>query len=148
MVAESPRRGHPFLARRLQDEPDYRDRVEAAERLGIPPSRLDGREPATVTRHYYAQGKLVRSVTTREPEWTEQDRAEILALTYRRAHLCPDGCGYWFSDTTSHEETGPVFRAHHTVCRARLASLEYQKANESKDVVGQARLYSVTMRKR
>lgn len=89
----------------------------------------------------------MRSVTTREPEWTEQDRAEILALALYRAELCPCGCGQRYVDTTSPEETGPVFVADRVVCRARLALLEAQRAAETQDVIGGARLWHVRMRR-
>lgn len=67
-------------------------------------------------------------MTTREPEWTEQDHAEILALHMWRTGFCPCGCGHRYTDTTSPEETGPRFAAVRTVCRARLALLEAQEA--------------------
>lgn len=67
-------------------------------------------------------------MTTREPDWTEQDRAEQLALAEYRAALCPCGCGYLYADTTSHWETGPEFDATKTSCRARAALIEAQNA--------------------
>lgn len=85
----------------------------------------------------------MRSVTTRESEWTEQDRAEVLALALHRAELCPCGCGQRYVDTTSDEETGPQFTADRKVCRARLALLEAQKAAETQDIIGGARLWHV-----
>ena len=58
------------------------------------------------TRHFYnRRGRLVRSVTVREPEWTEQDRAEILALGLYRSRLCPLHGGP-IEECTSPEETG------------------------------------------
>lgn len=89
----------------------------------------------------------MRSVTTRDPEWTEQDRAEILALALRRAQRCPCGCGQRYADVTSPEETGPAFVAERVVCRARLALLEAQKAAETKDIIGGARLWTVHKRR-
>jgi hypothetical protein len=77
---------------------------------------------------YDRRGRLIRSVTTREPEWTERDQAEVLALALYRASLCPCGCGHQVADTTSHEETGPAFAASRTACRARLAQLEAERA--------------------
>jgi hypothetical protein len=69
----------------------------------------------------------MRSVTTREPSWTEQDRAELLALAMYRSWLCPCGCGHLSEDSLSHEETGPAFVASRIVCRARLSILEAQR---------------------
>jgi hypothetical protein len=66
-------------------------------------------------------------VTTREPSWTEQDRAELLALALYRAWLCPCGCGHLSEDSLSDEATGPSFRATRIVCRARLTLIETQR---------------------
>lgn len=77
---------------------------------------------------YDDAGRVVRSVTTREAEWTEQDRAELLALAVYRAGLCPCGCGHRYADTTSPEATGPRFVASRVTCRARLTLLETQAA--------------------
>jgi hypothetical protein len=115
---------HPFLARRFEDEAGYRRRVEVAERLGIPPSQLDGREPVETTRHTYDhRGRLIKSVTTREPRFTEQDRAELLALALYRDGLCPL-CGGPVAVCTSDEEsTGIEFEASYVPCRATLERL-------------------------
>lgn len=71
---------------------------------------------------------LIRSTTTREPEWTELDRAEALALVEHRVSLCPCGCGYPYVESTSHWEEGPEFDATKTSCRARAAQIEAQSA--------------------
>lgn len=55
-------------------------------------------------------------MTTREPLYTEQDRAELLALVEYRAQLCP-ACGGLLSECTSHEANGPRFRARAVLCR-------------------------------
>lgn len=98
---------------------------------------------------YDRRGRLIRSVTVREPEWTDRDQAEILALALYRSRLCPCGCGYLFADTTSHEETGPAFVASRTVCRARMALLEAQRgADDGKpNPNAPARLWRVDQRK-
>lgn len=70
---------------------------------------------------------MIRSVTTREPTWTEQDRAEALALAVHRASLCPGGCGQPLGEATSHHESGPEYDATHTTCRACAALLEAQR---------------------
>jgi hypothetical protein len=98
-------------------DPDFRARVELADRLGVPPSQLDGREPAEVTEHEYdAAGRLIRSTTNRESRFTEADRAELLALAAYRAGLCPV-CGGPLDVCTSHEATGPKFVASRVRCR-------------------------------
>ncbi|MCZ7440811.1 hypothetical protein O7598_30790 [Micromonospora sp. WMMC241] len=63
----------------------------------------------------------------REPEWTEQDRAEILALGLYRAGLCPLHGGP-LSECTTPEESGAQFEADRSTCRARLALIEAQRA--------------------
>lgn len=68
------------------------------------------------------------------------------ALRQHRAELCPCGCGQRYVDTTSPEETGPQYEATRVVCRARLALLETQKANETQDIMGRARLWTVHKR--
>ena len=91
-------------------------------------------------------------MTTREPEWTEQDTAEILALAEYRSLLCPCGCGFLTEDTTSHEATGPQWEAHRTLCRARRELVEQQAAfarsKESGDPIAPARLWGLTLKKR
>lgn len=120
-----------------------------ADRYGIAPSRLDGREPAETTEFFYDDaGLMVRSVTTREPEWTEQDLAEVQALAMYRAGLCGCGCGFPEADTTSHYETGPEFLVTRTTCRARAAVLEAQRAAADGGTGDNAaRLWRIQMRK-
>jgi hypothetical protein len=123
---------HPFLARRLASSPGYLRRVEAAERLGVPLSKLEGREPAEVTEHEYADGVLVRSVTTREPAWTEQDFAEVLALAEYRESLC-ECCGLPKKDVDTrfvHERDAPKFVVSRHTCLARRDLVESQVAFE------------------
>lgn len=46
-----------------------------------------------MTRHYYdRRARLVRSVTTRASEWSDADRAWMVALAHYRATRCP-ACG-------------------------------------------------------
>lgn len=75
-------------------------------------------------------GVLLRSVTIREPRWTEMDRAEMLALGLYRSWLCPCGCGHLSEDTFSHEAIGPDFSAFRKMCRARRAMKEAQRGLE------------------
>jgi hypothetical protein len=125
---------HPFLVRRLGDDPDFLRRVEAAERLGQPRSRLEGREPEEVTEHEYDGDVLVRSTTVREPLWTEQDFAEQLALAEYRDSLC-DCCGLPKSMTLADERDAPRFVVSKRYCLARRTLIESQQAftNNGKD---------------
>lgn len=95
----------------------------------MPPSKFEGREPATETRYFYdRRGRLTRSVTTREPQWTDQDRTELLALAEYRDTLCPNGCGQPISESTSNADTGPQYNISRTTCRACAAVLEEKRA--------------------
>lgn len=78
---------------------------------------------------YDRRGRLLRSVTTSEPEWTEQDVAEIQALAMYRSWLCPKGCGHLLTETLTHPDHGPEFVARSAgTCRACAALLEAQRA--------------------
>jgi hypothetical protein len=91
---------------------------------------------------------LVRSVTTREPTWTEQDRAEILALADYRASLCPCGCGHPLADTTANEETGPKFSVSYLACHARMELIDAQNAAAKGDSpYGEARMWRTEMKR-
>jgi hypothetical protein len=112
---------------------------------------MDGREPVTTTTYEYDDdGRVARTVAVREPEWTEQDRAELLALALYRTWLCPCGCGYLAKDTFSHEEIGPAFKATHLACRATLALLEAQRASDTgkPNPNARARVWHVEMTRR
>ena len=146
MEAQPQGRRPPFLIRRLSTEPELRARIETAERLGISPRRLDGWEPAETTVHEYDGGRLVRSVTSREPEWSEQDRAWLLALAGWRASLCPCGCGLPAEQTLAHENDGHTFVVQPpTRCRARTA-LSIAQAQAADSPQPEALLWSVERR--
>lgn len=82
--------------------------------------------PAELTEHEYdEQGRLVRSVAIREPLWTEQDSAEVLALTEYRAGLCPC-CGLPKSLVQGHERDAPRFVVGKRYCWARKTLAETQ----------------------
>ena len=102
-------------------------RVELAERLGQPPSRLDGREPAELTEHEHDGDVLVRSVTTREPLYTEHDTALLLALAEYRDGLC-ECCGIPKAITQGHERDAPRFVVGKRYCLARRTLIETQEA--------------------
>jgi hypothetical protein len=87
-------------------------------------------------------------VTTRDADWTEQDRAEQLALAEYRASLCPCGCGYPVAETTAHWEAGPEYDATHTTCRARAALVEAQNAAAERKSDTSAWVWSISMQKK
>lgn len=75
-------------------------KVQAARSLGIALKRFEGWEPRTETVHEYdSQGRLIRSVTTTETEWDEQETAWMLALAEYEADTC-SGCNGRLSQTT------------------------------------------------
>ena len=79
-------------------DPVLRGDVEAATRLGIPYSRFRGEERSEATSYEYDDdGRLARSVTVREPEWTPDDRALVLALIEEEKQICSI-CGHPLSE--------------------------------------------------
>lgn len=56
-------------------------------------SRFRGAPAVTETAYEYEGGRLVRSVATSEPEWTDMDRGLVLALLEERAETC-SSCGH------------------------------------------------------
>lgn len=70
-----------------------------------------------MTEHHYDEhGRLVRSVTTREVEWDDDERAQVLALLEYEAQACP-GCRGWLPETTDSAHAGryktaPPIRCH------------------------------------
>ncbi len=71
---------------------------------------------------------MIRSVTTRESEWNDQDRTELLALMEYESSLCPNGCGQPLGESTSHDDHGPQYEIKRTTCRACAAALEAKRA--------------------
>lgn len=69
--------------------------------MGVSPRRLMGWEPAEVTTYEYdVGGRLVRSVTVREPEFSLDDRVAL--LRNRAAALAPRGShGHLLSEAMS-----------------------------------------------
>lgn len=52
---------------------------------------MNGWEPREVTDHVYQGGRLVRTVTRREPEFSHADKVALLALDAYEADLGPHG---------------------------------------------------------
>lgn len=63
----------------------------------------------------------------REPEWTEQDRGEVLALALYRTWLCPLHGGL-LEECTSHADNGPEFVVKRKRCRAKDELIATQDA--------------------
>ncbi|MCW2287041.1 YD repeat-containing protein [Leucobacter luti] len=67
------------------------DELELALKLGVSPRRLSGWEPVTATTYEYDDdGRLVGSVTEREPEWSRAD-VEALVAHLERGRVGPHG---------------------------------------------------------
>lgn len=69
-------------------------------------SRFRGDPAVSETVHEYdVAGRLVRSTTTAEPDWTEYDRGLALALAAERAETCPS-CGHPLSECRDSKTAG------------------------------------------
>lgn len=112
------------------------------------PSRFEGR-PVVETTEYERDdnGQIIQAVTTRDSDWTDQDRTEVLALLEYEQSLCPCGCGHLYEDTTSHYSTGPEFIVTKTTCRARAALVEEQRAAEERGGAPDGRLWGTVMQR-
>jgi hypothetical protein len=86
----------------------------------VAPSRWRGREPkTTITHEYNDDGRLVRSVVSRETEWLESDRAEALALGLEDAARC-GGCGQPVDESMDEDSEGS-YQAKAYSCHACAA---------------------------
>lgn len=90
---------------------------------------------------------MVRSTTTRDPDWNEQDRTELLALVEYEQSMCPCGCGHLYEDTTSNWETGPEFVVTRKTCRARAALAVEQRVAQDRGADTSADLWGTVMQK-
>jgi len=107
----------PFLRRRLRHDAGLRAEVEAATDLAIPVSKWRGAEVEQATTYEYAEdGRLIRSVTVSSPEWTDDDRALVLALREEQANTCPM-CGHPM-DECRDPATARTWRVHEEICQA------------------------------
>lgn len=91
-------------------------------------------------------------MTTCEPLYTEQDRAELLAYELYLEGLCPL-CGRPMEICTSPEEGGPQFTPTYRTCRASMEITDKQlalaeKNKTSGDRYARARLWGAETRKR
>ena len=85
--------------------------LDTAAESGHAPSVFFGRRRRSVTTHHYDDtGRLIRSETIHDAEWTPWDRQVVFA---RRAELdlvCPD-CGQPRDESMADENLGPVAAA-------------------------------------
>lgn len=103
-------------------------------RLGVSHKRFSGWEPREVTEHHYRKGRLVQTITTREVEWDEEQRALALAMFQFQAETC-HGCGGWLQETTAEEAEGkyvalPPIRCH----RCKVINAEREAYHEEPEL--------------
>jgi hypothetical protein len=126
VAAQQPARRSPFLTRLLTEDPDLRERVEAAERIGISLRRFEGWEPTTFYDHDDS-GRLVSS--TPEVEWDDAEQGWMLALGLYRSTRCTRCSGDLLVTTDSENED----RFHHQLaveCYRCQAFDRSQEANK------------------
>lgn len=104
--------------------------------------RFSGWEPAEFTEYEYDEdGRLVRSVTTREAEWDEQERAWMLSLAEHESGLCPL-CGRPMSVCTDPASEGRWSSAPPTRCYATTTVMKARKPYDEKSDEPRALLFS------
>lgn len=89
----------------LVNEPGTLAELRAARAWGVSWSRWCGTRPTTTTTYEYEDGRVVRTVTVADPDWTDLDRRAALALAQYEQDLC-GGCGQPMSETTKADNDG------------------------------------------
>ena len=82
-------------------------------------------------------------MTVREPRFTEQDHAELIALAVYREGLCPL-CGRPRSQCSPDDESIPDFHTTSVYCHAAVSQVEAANAassSSSSDKYARARLW-------
>lgn len=74
---------------------------------------------------------MIRSITRSEPSFTEQDRAELLALALYREQLCPIHGGPRSECEAREGEPLPSFRASSSYCHVQVELIEAKSAGSS-----------------
>lgn len=96
---------------------------------------LLGRQRVSVTEYVYDDaGRLLRSVTTHDAEWSEMDLGNAKAHRRNEADRCP-GCGLPLSETTLTENEGAYEAPPPTRCHA-CTSLEHRKSEYTESPPG------------
>lgn len=94
--------------------------------------RFLGWEPSHVAVHEYDDdGRLVRTVSTPEVEWDDDERAWMLALAELEAQSC-DGCGGWLAVTTDVKMSDGYVAEHPLRCHRCEALAVRRKAVREK----------------
>lgn len=78
---------------------------------------------------YDEEGRWVRTLVMREPEWSEEDRARVLAFVEWERGFCPCGCGIRIEDAYNPDQ---AFMVHDAKCRARVALEKVKRADKAK----------------
>lgn len=102
----------------------------------MPRSLLLGRRLTSVTVYEYDDetGRLIKSVTTHDPAWTEEDLAYAQAYRRNENDRCP-GCGLPLSETTKPENEGVYEAPPPTRCHA-CTPLEVRKGEYTQSPPG------------
>lgn len=88
----------------------------------------------------------MRTTTTVEARYTEQDRAELLALGVYRDGLC-SVCGGPATECQSHEKDGPKFTPSRLRCRRTDAVLAAKSALQNTDHPEALAWFTTTVRR-
>ncbi|MFS3128672.1 hypothetical protein ACLM5J_09730 [Nocardioides sp. Bht2] len=113
---------------RLAVDTEFHERLTAAHGLGISDKRLLGWEPIEVHEHEYDEaGRMVRTVVTREAEWTDAERSKMLALAQFDREVCDCGLHRSIADADPHLEM------QERVCPVCAASAKNYRLIEDRD---------------
>ena len=87
------------MAQRLVSQPAQVERLRLARDLGVSPSVLHGRVVTELHQHFDTTGNPTgTTLVKREPEWSDDDRAQLLALAVYEGAIC--ACGFHESLTS------------------------------------------------
>lgn len=81
------------------------------------------------TTYEYDNGRLVRSTTVHEAEWTDVDRALALALVAVEKGLCPCGCGQPIAVAWDPMQDGRFAVNTDTQCYARKTLEDWRQSD-------------------
>lgn len=117
------------MAQRLVSQPAHVERLRLARTLGVSPSVLHGRALTELHQHFDAAGNPTGvTLVKREPEWTDEDRAQLLALAVYEAGIC--SCGFHESLTS---DKSNYFQPEHRVCPVCAAADKWSRITADAD---------------